>query len=377
MIPIPIMLSTALTQFSIQQSALVPLAIAALLLDSAIIAAWYFFGTVLNNNSVKQSAKGELYQLAGTAVLIGLVIATITIFSGSIEAALSSTSLMNPAALATASNSVCSYVSGSQFTLLNSGLSGTLCNIVSGNAGLGPITSQMDYPLAASGIVISNLTNQAITNLNSYYQVDMFMGFMSKLSPTFKICLVDVVDSGECLVPEPPDAFLVRFQSTPYSGISLIYKGMAILGVLLTSGLYSFVLQLVFILIFLFAWPYLIFIGIILRSNFITRKIGGLFIAVAIGAVFFYPIVFATQYLTLGNGLTNTPNYGNVISASPNSISSIYGYNTIASNSLTAIPGYNLNFYVLDIIIVYTIAQEIAKMLGGTLRLGFGKFKLA
>jgi hypothetical protein len=357
MMPIPLMF-VSLSQFSVQETALIPLAIAALLLDSVIIAAWYFFGVILNNNGTKQSAKGELYQLAGTAMLIVLIIAVITVFSGSLEAALSNTNLMSPAALSTSSNSVCSYVSGSQFTLLNSGLSGTLCNIVSGNSGLGPITSKIDYPLAASGIVISNLTNQEITNLNSYYQVDLFIGFLSKLSPKFNICVADVEDSGECLIPEPPTAFLIDFSSTPYSGLSLIYNGMTILGIILTSGLYSFILQLIFILLFLFAWPYLIFIGIILRSNFITRKVGGLFIAIAIGTVFFYPMVFATQYLTLGNGLTNIPNYGDITSTLPNSISSIYGYNSIASNSLTAIPGYNLNFYILPSI------QNIAEQNG-------------
>ncbi len=353
--PIPIIF-VSLSQFSLQESSLVPLAIAALLLDSVIIAAWYFFGVILNNNGAKQSARGELYQLVGTAFLIVLLIGIISVFSGSLEAALSNTNLLSPASLSTSSNSVCSYVSGSQFTLINSGLSSTFCNIVSGKSGLGPLTSKIDYPLAASGIVISNLTNQAMVNLNSYYQVDMFVGFLSKLSPKFNICIADVADSGECLVPEPPVAFLIDFTSTPYSGLSFISNGMALLGIILTSGLYSFVLQLIFILLFLFAWPYLIFIGIILRSNFITRKVGGLFIAVAIGAVFFYPILFATQYLTLGNGLNNVPNYGNVISTQPNSISSIYGYNTIASNSLTAIPGYTLNFYILPSI--QSIAEQ-------------------
>ena len=81
----------------------------------------------------------------------------------------------------------------------------------------------------------------------------------------------------------------------------------------------------------------------------------------AIGAVFFYPLIFSIQYLTLGQGLGNVPVYSpsDIIRTLPNSISTAYGYNGLTTLTLTSMAGscgpsqywnvcgaYTPNFYV-------------------------------
>ncbi len=347
LIQMPFMLaSITLPAFSQQQIALLPLVFAALLLDSAIVSLWYIFGILLNNSGVKESAKGEFYQLAGTAILIAIIIFLIGSFSVLFESTLNSTALLNSNTIIAMCNKI--STSSPLLILQSGGISNILCKVVNGDTTLtGATTLQMDYPLAAAGVVLENMTNQTVTNINSLFVVDSFIWFESKLAPTLGICIAEEDTApGVCLIPEPiagdTGQPILQFQlsGAPYAGLSMIYKGFAMLIVLAESAFYSFTIQLIFVLLFLYAWPILIFAGLILRSTMFTRKIGRLLIAVAIGAVFFYPVVFTLQYLSLGSGLTNVPGFGNILTTNPSSLSSIYGYNTLTTNALTQLPAY-------------------------------------
>ncbi len=341
-------LAVATSSFPAAQAALMPLVVAALLLDTVIISVWYMLGIILNNSTVKISARGEFYQLLGTAILIAILLSIFLIFSQTFFSLLNSSStaggLMSNSTLGTMCSNIESTTKVNALT--SGGLLGTICSYITGRAD--SLTYRMGYPLAASDVIIANLTNQTAFNLNNLFIVDSYLGFLSKLSPTFSICISGEVDSPVCLVPLPipPPAFDSTLSATPYAGFDLVYKGFSSLGALMTLSFESFIVQLGLSTMFLFIWPALLFVGIVLRATFFTRKIGGLFIAIAIGAIIFYPLVFSIQYLTLGRGLGNITGFGNVISANPNSISSIYGFNSITSNSLTAIPGYTPNFYV-------------------------------
>ena len=334
----------AVPSFPAAKANLMPLVLAALMLDGVIVSLWYIFGTILNNSTVKASARGEFYQLIGTAILIAIILSLLVVFSQFFFSTLNGTALMSNSTLGT----MCSNIEGtSQLNLLQSGgLMGTICPYITGRSD--SLTYEMGYPLAATAVVIANLTNQTAMNLNSFFVEDSYLGFLSTFSPMFNICISGEVDVPWCLVPlpEPPPAFDISFTFTPLAGFNLIYRGFAALGVLITTAYESFILQLTFITMFLYIWPSLLFIGLVLRATFFTRKIGGLFIAVAIGAILFYPVVFSLQYLVLGRGLGNVPGFGNVLLAAPNTIATIYGFNSITSNSLTAIPGYTPNFYV-------------------------------
>jgi len=350
-----------LPSFSTQQGALLPLVFAALLVDAMIVTIWYVLGLVINNSTVKSSAIGELWQFFGNAILIGVIIFALITFSSLFHTLLSNSSLLSDSAVVSLCNNVQSAASssGTPISLLSgestggNGLSYIFCNTVSG-AATDPTTTSIDFPLAAAGVVLENLTLQSVVNLNSLFVIDSYVGFLSRLSPTFSICISGLtVEPLTCFFPLPPPLpppFLVlSFSATPYAGLAMVYRGFGSLGTLLTTAIESFVIQLTLVTIFLYAWPFLLFIGLILRSTFFTRKIGGLLIAVAIGIVFFYPLIFAIQYLTLGHGLGYVPSYSpsNIIATSQNSVSSIYGFNGINTNPITALPGYNLNFYIM------------------------------
>lgn len=314
------------------ETALVPLMIVALLLDSALVSIWYMVGSILGNSAAKASARSELYQIGGTALLAVLIVALLTTFSSAFYNILGSTKLLNPAV----TNSICQNImAGTKLTILGSNgvvMSGSqesgstfpgFCNMVNPSQPQ-TATTRMDYPLAATGVIIANLTNQTMTNLDSSFVVDSFLGFLTNLAPEIRLCLGSI-PALQCVTPIPnPAATLtvnIGASFAPFAGLDFIYKSLADYGTMITNAYTLFVAQLTFIVVFVFIWPYLIFIGLVLRATPFTRGVGGLLIAAAIGMVLFYPLIYSIEYLSLGNGLVQ-------------SNAATYGYNYI-----TAIPG--------------------------------------
>ncbi len=355
-----------LPSFSNVKSDLIPLAFMALLFDSVIIGVWYMAATLLQNPGAREAAKNEFYQFVGTIVLISIIIFVITTFGVIFYNGLNSTSLMSSSSIYSLCNSIAAH---SQLGILNPSHSVTshsasllvqnssssaafpgLCSLVNSPSSL---TEMVDYPLAASGVIVANMTNQTANNMNSFFVYDAFLGFLETVSPTIRYC--GNPDFVQCLGPIPlPNLFFLTVSFTPYSGISMIYKTLAALGSVLNLAFESFIVQLNFIAMFIYVWPYLLFIGIIFRATVFTRKIGGLFIAIAIGVILFYPSVFAIEYLSLGNGI------GSALTASSSStisIASAYGFNSLLSENTTYIPSsvynsisssydpYVVNFY--------------------------------
>ncbi len=366
-----------ITSYSSISTEMFPIIAIAIFIDAAIVALWYFAGAVLNNNKIKSTAMGEFYQVFGTALLVAVLAGILVIFANTFYSATSSTSLMSPSAIF----NMCKGInSTSMLTLLNSSLSPTgssllysssasgfpgLCALVKQN-NKQTFTEKVDYPLAATGVIIANVTNQTATNLNSFFIFDSYVGFLEKLSPSLNICIspgdppIPIIP--ECVLPLPdPPELLIHYSITPFAGYSLIYKSLAALGDLLTAALESFIAQLTLLSIFLYAWPYFLFVGIILRATPFTRKIGGLLLAIAVAGVIFFPLIFSIEYLSLAHGLGPSLGYvppsgssGAITpgSYSANDIGSYYGFGNIFTNSTYFIPNstgepYVTNFYIM------------------------------
>ena len=350
-----------ITSLSTVKSDLLPIVVLALLLDSVIVSAWYVLGILLNSSKVKDSARGEFYQLGGTAV-ITVIVLTILVFAGNIFSLISSSGPMSTSSM----SSMCSGINSfsplallgppafglSSFSLLNGSSSssgpsfGGLCNYISTQASNPTATTNIDYPLASAGVVIANLTNQSIVNLNSFFEVDFFLGYMSTLTPSLSFCLQDIINPlGPCQIPPEDDInpaiSFINATYTPYAGYSMVYTPMGVIGELIGTSLEMDVAQLLFVVVFLYIWPYLLFIGLIFRATPFTRRIGGLFIAIAIGAVLFYPAVFAIEYVSLSGMNVNSE-----IGSTGVTLSTAYGYNGITTESITALPDYTPNFFV-------------------------------
>ncbi len=360
----------AVTTYGTAKSLLAPIAGLAFLIDAAVVGIWYLAGTLLNNATVKASASGELYQLIATIVMVAIILGSMVAVGGMFFSIASGTELLAPANVLSLCNGL---EANSVLTLLNSPSSSVLFGLSSSSGGLCPtvdsvttttqttLTEQVDYPLAATGVVLANLTNQTATQLNQAFLVDAWLGFLEDVKPQLDFCLAAFeMVPVQCLapLPEPPPDLIIHTSVVPYAGLKMIYKSFSSLGALMMLAYESFVAQLSMLEVFLYAWPYMLFAGIVLRATFFTRKIGGLLIAIVVGAMLFYPALFSIEYLVMGNGLASltgfSPAGSPAYTYSANSIPSAYGYNSIFSDPMTFIPAsassdtpYLTNFYVL------------------------------
>jgi hypothetical protein len=363
MLPIPIFMLAAPTDITTVGNSLFPLIIAALLLDVAIVAVWYFIGLVINNEGVRESAKGEYYQFIGTVLLIVIVVWGISAYSGLSYTIMNANTngLMSQTAL----TALCANVENSNTLNLvgasNSLLTGAqtpsgsqlvgICNMLDGDT----LTDKINYPLAAAAVVTANLTAQTANNLNGAFTYDAYIGFLSQLQATISLCIAPT-PALQCNIPGGAligTYWRTTLAYTPYSGESMLYNDMGALGTLLQLAFEAYVAQLLIISIVLFIWPYLLFGGIVLRSTFFTRKIGGLLIAIAIGAVVIFPTVFGIEYAVLGNGLPGTSalsplnaTYGFNVLSPANTIPIIPGNVFVDASGNTIVGNYVTNFYV-------------------------------
>ncbi|MGC8694643.1 MAG: hypothetical protein ACP5RI_03455 [Candidatus Micrarchaeia archaeon] len=307
---------------------LTTLVILGFLIAAAIVAIWYIIGALLNNEKIKSGAKSELYQLVGTVVMIGILLALIYVFA----------SLYSKVVTFPLQNN-CKNLQSTDLYVIDQTLSApvadgnTICDVLnaatssqlSGSNGAIPLTELVDVPLAQTVVVTSSLTEQVAENFNMSFYLDGWLGFLSTMTNIWGVCGGErgTATFGAGCFDEEVSAG-VLYQNTPYAGIDLIYKALGTISILLMTELAVFITQLIFENIFLYIWPYLLFLGIIFRATLFTRRLGGLLIAIAVGAILFYPVIFMTEYFTISN----------VESIAPQTISFCNGnYN------------YNVNFY--------------------------------
>ena len=355
---------------------LMPLVILALLVDVMVVVIWYYMGVALNNSGIKASAKGEFYQFIGTCIMVIIIIAVLIFASTAFYNAMGATNLMKPDTISAMCANVMGTTSLDIIGKTNSLLSGPqtnsgtgnfpgLCALVPSSAGSSTdITMKLDYPLSATAVVIANLTNQTAANLNYSFTVDAWLGFLSKLSPMLNLCIDPETEGMSCIIPNPVAAplFEIKYTNTPYSGYSLLTSNLATFGSLLNFSAESFIAQLLLATIFLYTWPYMLFAGLILRSTFFTRRIGGLLMAVALAGLLVFPMVYSFEYLAIGNGIQQ-PVSG---SSNPTGYNSIYGFNAVTS--LPGTPGVNNGNYMINFFVqpnVKTIANSLNCWPGG------------
>ncbi len=312
---------------------LLPMAIAALLIDAGIISVWYIIGTLLNNSRVKASAKSEIAQLVGTVVIISILIYSLAIFSMLFYTSLNKTSLMSQSELSSTctnleSNSPLTILQGGKGSLLVSQSSDNLgiCDYINAG-GIGTVDTRINYPLAASAIINANLTNQLVVQLNNLFIFGAYVGFYSSFGQVIGFGAVSTQPALEISV-------------FPYSGFNMLTKSLQALYSLMSIALGIMITKMLWLAVSLYVWPYLLFGGIVLRSTLFTRKIGGLLIAIAIGMVFFYPAILSAEYLVLGN---------------PNSYASLSPY-LPPSSVQGAIPGITAG--TSNVILSNTISQN-------------------
>jgi hypothetical protein len=310
------------TTFGSAQSQLMPLILAALLLDFVIVVLWYLIGVIISNSSVKQSAIGELYQFVGTAILVLLVVGVIYIAATVFTQSFTGTGPFSTQSISAA----CSALQGQSSLLAIGALLSTpfnTCQLVS-NPQQSGVTSQVDYPLAASTVITGYTAYATALNLNSVYLVDSYMRFLTKLQPTIGYCgqmyqsksnplaspFKIIAPGGLTSVGKSPCTprvtninytFYIQLSSYPYDGYDMLSGSLGTLATLMSTALGIFIAEMMTSSILLYIWPVLLFLGIALRGTPFTRRLGGLLIAIAVVAVLVYPTLFAMEYVSVQN----------------------------------------------------------------------------
>ena len=299
----------------------------ALLVDGAVISVWYLLGVLIGSSRFKESARGEFVQLIGTGVMAFAAIFALATAAGVLNTFYGATALMNPTAMST----MCTNIEGTTSNPSPLSILGPTDSLLSGNpkapntfpglcSYLSPSTTdvgtEIDYPIAASGVVLANLTNQSATNLNSLYWLESFVFWEQSLTVRSDVC------TGDCNPDLNPAFTLIMLEYRPYSGFKLLKDFGNIVGNLQGLEVESFTAQLIFVVIVLSIWPWLFFIGLILRATFFTRKLGGMMMAIALGAILFTPILISSEYLTLSSPTGQAALY---------TTNGIYGFNAVTN----------------------------------------------
>ena len=314
-----------LQSFVTAQQNVLSLVIIAILVDAAIVGIWYMIGALIGNQRVKGTARGELWQVLGTAIIAGLVIGLLIAFGGVFTTVLSNAQPGNPPSFvptplsqyttSTLCNDMVAYTGANggqglqEIGPLLSSLNPGICKVVGSNLGTADPTYWMDYPLAATGVIIANDLNQTATNLNQTFVQEAYLSFLSTLNPTITACF-QLPDAAACYPPADGLA-IVEIQASfqPLAGLDMIIKSLAAFSTLLYTVLLSFVVQLLFINLLLYAWPLILFIGLVFRATPFTRRLGGLLIAISLGAVAIFPTAFALEYITANSSVAPAQQY--------------------------------------------------------------------
>jgi len=340
LIPLASASGIAITHFSALQNWISILTLA-ILIGIFIVSFIYFAGSLLNSSSIKEAAINELGQLIGTVIIAVIIIAIVEFFGSASVTALTANTIGGNIM------QICQQLSNDQFNLVNSNSinspTNTICaatnsiysNIQNGGGSSIGTALFADYDLMASYIIVANLTSQMAQNLDALYHYENYIGFLSTLTPKTTYC-----EPPTCIIPITPRAVSVSVSFTPYKGYTLlreISKSIETEGYMIFE---IYLIELLSIITFIYAWPYLLAAGIILKASMFTRRVGGMLIGIVIGGLIIFPIIFLMEYASLNNATLGP------IGASPNTIP-IFTMNGVLPNGETIVYNSNaINFFV-------------------------------
>ena len=290
-----------------------------------LIALYYMIGAVLGNQRVKASALSMFVDALGTIVIVVIIIVALDYFGST----LSLSQFVPPQSILNVCEQVGygSNAGGPPINFLNAQQSAALINIY-GTAtipqpinvvcndviakeatGGGDITTNIDYGLASTYVIIDNLTNQTGSELDGLYYFESLIYFLRSYKVTYTLCEPIFCGIAAPTTPEAQGDFAFATR------VSFQYFDGYVLGRLLTPYVtaeidlmfYMYTLQLIGIILIFLLWPYMLAAGLILRSFTWTRRVGGLLIATVIVGLLIFPAIYMFQYLTLRNMTFLTP----------------------------------------------------------------------
>ena len=231
------------------------LVILAVIAAVCIALIYYIIGILLNNKTIISAAFSEFENSLGTIVVVVIIIAVLGIFGSA-----ATPGLLMPK---TTAQSLCNTLQGANLNLVSTSQQGpanTICNDLIPGAGQGSthptadqLTNNIDYGLASTFLVVSNLTNQTVTNLNAYYIFNGYMGFLNKFNASDIMCY-----PGPACQEFGFGAFSVKYVFSPFAGYDEITSASNLLTTQSVLIFYLFIIQLITIIVLLHAWPYIL-----------------------------------------------------------------------------------------------------------------------
>ncbi len=331
-----------------------PIAVLAVIASVCIALIYYMIGIILGNRSIVSAAFSEFENVLGTVVIVVIILILLNFFGSSAFPSL----LMSQ----TNAQGLCTTLQGANLNFINATQqdpTNTICTGVIPSAGQGgsspnpdQLTNNLDYGLASTYLVVANMTNQTTTNLNAYFIFRGYMTFLSTFNASDTMCWPGAVCQE---YGTTGGAFSVKYIFSPFAGYEQLLGSAKLLTEQSTLVFYLFVIQLMVIIVLLYAWPYMLAAGIILRASFLTRRVGGLLIAMTLVGLLVYPAIFLIQYNALNNlNLGSQP----VAPIGPTSFNSmqLIGSPTYPASTTQINYDSRLNFYVFpraDYIITY------------------------
>ncbi len=357
------------------------LVIVGILLSLAIVALAYIASKTLGIKRLEGWYKGELYETIKSLIIFGSIISILVIMSG-ISLALAGGT---PATGSTGLSNLLSNFDGLWSTAYNSYITPTLTKsikatyVVGGvSAGVGALKSVNIRLVDTIGVGVNiGIVNIEAISLVTGAQADLYVSSIlesrSRGGFSFLNALTDTIII-------PVDILFGVLSYTFY-----IIVGVGLIG--------------------------LIPIGIVLRAIPFLRGLGGTFIAMGIGFCLIYPALLVLVNIPITNYLNNilhppanylpTQKYPTVFSFVENILSNLanlvvkdfgafgayliglysptFGIFTVLNISTYYAVGDILQFILIaiDLLIGIIATNNIAKLMGGSVKLGIGKFKIA
>ncbi len=349
-IPSVVLAQSIFTPYSAFQNWL-PVIMAAITASASLVSMYYLLGAVLGNKRIKANAITEFGQIIGLTVIVVILVGILYTFGTS---SLSTFYSIPPSSLANICNtylvpSSINNFKGSPLDILSGYPTNTICNIEIPNAQAAAaspnphIATNIDYGLSAAYILNANITNQTAANLNSLYIFENYMAFLRELDARVGIC--EPIVPTSCIIPREGFAFESVYTYEPFVGYYMMLRGTKMIEAQAYLLFYLSSFILLFIILFIYIWPYLLAGGIILHSSFLTRKVGGLLMAISIVMVIIYPIFFIFEYTSL-----TSPSIKPVGASLIPSMSLYYkpfNDNTCIIGDPKTCPHYTPNFFVI------------------------------
>jgi len=226
----------------------------AVLMSAFFVSIAYMLGSFLNNTAIIRWAKSELMQVFASALIIGGLLWLVGIVTALSASAVSYT-------------------------------------------GIDCTNTAMEHTEAGEEIALSpchiNVAQQYLQIMyeNVFHEARdlLIAGSLLAAIANFNISLE--------MLPPP----WLTFTVVPFAPLNMVYEVIALVFDMLTKIMLMLKFQIYFLS---FVWralfPMTLVLGVVLRTFFFSRKLGGLLIAIAMGMYLAYPLTYALSYYVLG-----------------------------------------------------------------------------